>query len=570
MRQLSYNVSMYKRIIFTVIFILEICKTTAFGQEDFTADYSITYEVANSGITTVTNSINIINQKPDVIATTYTLSLNQQDLFDIQASDNLGNLDIVKKEQGEITNLDIKLNNFVIGTGKKNEFKVIYKTRYIANKIGDIWNVTIPKSQSPTTNKYHIKMIIPKELGPKIFISPTAFNEEKNLISTTYYFEDKNLSSENISASFGQAQTLNFKLRYQIENPNYFTSNFEIALPPTIKNSQLVSYSSLEPMPIRTYTDKDGNYMAVYRLKPKENLDIVLKGSTKIVSSQIDINKSKMIEDIPSKTRQLFTSKQIFWETDSVTIQDIAKKLFDPNLNVAQNTLKIYTYLVDNYSYDFEIAKKDYVDRSGAEKALNNRKNWGCMEFTDSFIAIARAMGIPAREINGYAINSSDNLHPISVAFRTGDLLHAWPEFYDQYYGWVQIDPTWGNTSNTDYFTKLDTNHFAFVKKGVQSEYPLPVGAYRIFDNQKLVEVDFAQIKDEDIFTGKFSAKTAVNFNPIDIFKLRKKYKVSNDSNVVMITPDNRQILPGQSLYVKIEDNQELVLLDALGKKYKF
>jgi hypothetical protein len=103
------------------------------------------------------------------------------------------------------------------------------------------------------------------------------------------------------------------------------------------------------------------------------------------------------------------------------------------------------------------------------------------MGYTDLFIAMSRAAGIPARELNGYAYTADNVLRPISIEFRGTDVLHSWPEFYDPYFGWVAIDPTWGSTTNgLDYFSKLDTNHFVFAIKGLSSESPLPAGAYKL------------------------------------------------------------------------------------------
>lgn len=104
------------------------------------------------------------------------------------------------------------------------------------------------------------------------------------------------------------------------------------------------------------------------------------------------------------------------------------------------------------------------------------------MEFTDLFIAIARAAGIPAREVNGYAFTNDPDTHPVSLS---QDILHAWPEYYDDQKGWIPIDPTWENTTNgIDYFNTFDLNHIAFVRKGLDSEYPYPAGSYKTVETQ--------------------------------------------------------------------------------------
>jgi len=51
------------------------------------------------------------------------------------------------------------------------------------------------------------------------------------------------------------------------------------------------------------------------------------------------------------------------------------------------------------------------------------------MEFTDLFIALSRAAGIPAREINGFAYTDDIRLRPLDLVT---DMLHAWPEYYDE------------------------------------------------------------------------------------------------------------------------------------------
>ncbi len=59
--------------------------------------------------------------------------------------------------------------------------------------------------------------------------------------------------------------------------------------------------------------------------------------------------------------------------------------------------------------------------------------------------------------------------------------------------GWVQIDPTWENTTKgVDYFNSFDLNHIAFVLKGRSSLTPYPAGAYKgIDENTRDVVVNF-------------------------------------------------------------------------------
>jgi len=138
------------------------------------------------------------------------------------------------------------------------------------------------------------------------------------------------------------------------------------------------------------------------------------------------------------------------------------------------------------------------IQRQGAVQALNNPDDVICTEFTDLFIALSRAAGVPAREINGYAYSTNPQLLPLATIT---DVLHAWPEYWDKSKQlWIQVDPTWENTSNIDYFNKLDMTHLAFVIHGQNSQTPLPAGAYQNQNNlEKNIFVSFATPPDSII-----------------------------------------------------------------------
>ena len=252
-----------------------------------------------------------------------------------------------------------------------------------------------------------------------------------------------------------------------------------------------------------------------------------------------------------------FSTKQKYWETDSDEIKNFSSSLFDPNLNVSQNAKRIYDYITSNLTYDQAAANQSLVTRKGALAALTQRGSFTCMEFTDLFVAAARAMGIPAREINGYAFTNDNIEKPISISLKGGDTLHSWAEYYDPFYGWVQIDPTWGTTSGTDYFTKLDTNHFAFVIKGKSSEYPYPAGAYSFSDNEKLVDVDFSgTANSEEEFNPILSVVKTINLNPLKLVQGYNKYIVDNTSGYFIYDLQGKTLAPGQKSSIFLKDGE--------------
>jgi hypothetical protein len=129
------------------------------------------------------------------------------------------------------------------------------------------------------------------------------------------------------------------------------------------------------------------------------------------------------------------------------------------------------------------------------------------MEYTDLFIALARAAGIPAREINGYAYTENPEIQPLSLV---ADVLHSWPEYWDeQKQVWIPIDPTWGSTTGgVDFFSKLDLRHFTFVIHGKDDTTPYPPGSYKLGPSpQKDVFVNFGQLPKERISKPEINAK---------------------------------------------------------------
>jgi hypothetical protein len=142
------------------------------------------------------------------------------------------------------------------------------------------------------------------------------------------------------------------------------------------------------------------------------------------------------------------------------------------------------------------------------------------MEYTDLFIAIARAAKIPAREINGYAYSDNPKIKPLSLV---SDVLHAWPEYWDSGKKvWVAIDPTWQDTTGgADFFNKLDLRHFTFVIHGVDPQKPYPPGSYKLGANpQKDVFVNLGHLPDYNSAGNVIIKAKVITKIPFFLYKL--------------------------------------------------
>lgn len=551
---------------------LNPAKTYA-ASEQFTIDYDISYNVQETGETLVTQNTTITNQANDVVPTTYSFSSKHTDMFDLAAQVNGKSVEAKKENKSDGTAINVPIINFAIGQGRQNKIILSYKTKDIAGRVGDIWNINIPKINIPdTTVLYNVRLAIPQKFGPKIYLSPTPVIEKTEDNSIAYYFTKESFNSKGITGSFGTFQALNFKLKYALENTMIIPALYEIALPPDIKDLQQIRYDQISPSPQNIKVDNDGNAIATFKMAPRQKLEVTVVGSARVSGRQINPDFGGKFSELPANLVKAYTGSQKYWEVNSQGIKDLAKSLKTPDENVTKNAQKVYEYITKNLTYNFDAIKQETVERKGALATLTQKGPWTCMEFTDLFVATTRAMGIPAREINGYAFTNEDSKKPVSISLKGGDLLHSWAEFYDPFYGWVQIDPTWGTTSGVDYFTKLDTNHFAFTIKGKSSEYPFPAGSYRYDDSEKLVEVDYSQTTNDNTFKPKLEIKKVFNFNIFQIVRGYSRYQVKNVGGVFVYKLAGGKILaPNQTTYVYLPKNDAVVkVTDSNGNESSF
>lgn len=507
------------------------CK--AWASDFFTRDYHILYLVKEDGKTTVSIEITLTNKNSDYYASSDTLSVGFSDIEDLQVSDPDGHIKalVTKNDQG--ANIQSNFNKKAVGLGKSITYKVSFETTDISEKSGKIWEINIPGLSDPNSIDIFVTEVkVPESFGHPTYVKPNTGNS--NLI-----FTKSDLGKSAISISYGKEQIYEFDLSYHLQNSKLYPIKTEIALPPTT-NYQRVEINSISPRPSDVIIDKDGNWLAQFELAPSARVDVKVKGVAKVELNPIQENLSQ--EQIRDYTKEVR-----YWEANNPQIKKIATKLKSPHA--------IYNYVVDNLNYDFNrVAASE--PRLGAVNALKNPSSAVCLEFTDLFIALARAAGIPAREVNGYANTKNSKQRPLSLV---QDVLHAWPEYYDlDRKTWIMVDPTWGNTTGgTDYFSVLDLDHLTFITKGYDSDYPIPPGGYKYSDDAKKkdVNVSFAKVFPQGNPLIKVSFETpekVLSFLPIS-----GTISIQNESSSLF--PNTSGILASTSLFpnhqtIQIED----------------
>ena len=193
-------------------------------------------------------------------------------------------------------------------------------------------------------------------------------------------FSKELLGKSGISVVFGDEQVYDLRLTYHLGNKNLFPIRTEVAIPPTT-NYQEAAISSIDPKPKNVVIDQDGNWLAQYELSPSQQFDVHVTEKIRVLRTpkEQELSPQEMTDDLKDKQ---------FWQVSNPKIKELAQKLKTPRA--------IYEYVVKNLKYDFNRLTTDQP-RLGAVGALERRNSAVCLEYTDLFIALARAAGIPSR-----------------------------------------------------------------------------------------------------------------------------------------------------------------------------
>ena len=403
-------------------------------------------------------------------------------ITNIKATRNKRDLAIKTDKKEDNIEIYVQFNDQVVGSGRSINFEVTYDAKDVAKLKGNNLEVSLPGIGKDYAGGYDLDVLIPSarnSVSARINPQPAGTKSENGKV--IYSFTKDQLTNNSVLMNFGDNQTYDVSLIYFLKNTSTSRARADIALPPSTEY-QTVVYEELNIQPQTVHLDGDGNYIARYMLQPNEEKEIQLK-TKMIVSAQ----PSHTFAPLTDEQEAQYLKPQEYWDIEASEIQKLAAEL--------KTVDKIYEYVVNTLTYDKARSETASLRRQGSLEALKNPSQAVCMEFTDLFIAISRAAGIPAREVIGYGF--TDQLDE-SAQTLFADNFHPWPEYYDgQLDRWVQVDPTWENTTGgQDYFSIFDTNHLAFVRRGISSTSPNGVGGFRRNENDRTV---FVSISDQTV-----------------------------------------------------------------------
>lgn len=432
---------------------------------DFNISFKSTYQVEANATTTVTHEVLMENKKPNIYASEYSVSVGSTNIQSVRSFDETGILSASVATVGGLTSITVNLaSRPTVGEGKTKQLTIQYQNGDIASRIGNVVEVNIPKiSNDNEFDEYNTVLVVPTSIGEISHVVPAPTSSE--LVGGQHIYQFNNHRETGITAVFGKSQLFSVDLSYYLTGNSPKGAFQTITLIPDTAY-QRVDYVSLTPKPVSIDQDDDGNWIAQFPVSSGQTLRVDAHVAVEVFMTA-SVNT-------PMSQPASYLGPSQYWQTEDKEIQDLARSL--------GSVKSIYDFVRGNLQYNYKRAEQGST-RMGAKLALASPSQAICTEFTDLFIALSRASGIPARELNGFAYTENPKLRPLSL---TKDILHAWPEYWDSTQDqWTPVDPTWGNTTGgIDYFNKLDLNHIVFAIHGQSPISPLPAGFYKTSPDQ--------------------------------------------------------------------------------------
>lgn len=188
----------------------------------------------------------------------------------------------------------------------------------------------------------------------------------------------------------------------------------------------------------------EGNfsYSGVYRVKETGNLalyadwteptkDRVLNFSFKASAiERVKRNFPSWETDMPVEIRPYLESS-IFIPTDG-KVREVAQSITKWKWGTRDKAKAVYDWVVENTVRDPDVQGCGL----GIVEQTLAKRGGKCADISSVFVAVARAAGVPAREVFGLRLGKDPGISDMTTGH------HCWAEFYLPGYGWVPVDPS--------------------------------------------------------------------------------------------------------------------------------
>src|SRR3989344_345034 len=190
-----------------------------------------------------------------------------------------------------------------------------------------------------------------------------------------------------------------------------------------------------------------------------EQIKFEEKSKIKITNKIYKIREIKYPFEIPEEYQIYLDSSGII-DSNNKEVIKLAEQLAAGEDDAYELIFKLANWVENNIHYSLDtITEKSSKEASWV---LENKRGV-CDEITNLFIAMSRALGIPARFVSGLSYTSSEQ-------FKTNWGPHGWAEVYLPETGWIPIDITykqigWLDLSHIKLKDSLDPSESSVIYK---------------------------------------------------------------------------------------------------------
>lgn len=243
-------------------------------------------------------------------------------------------------------------------------------------------------------------------------------------------------SGRNAQRSDEKSLRIEYSMAVQVLGPDpLLSAEVFLAIPRDRANQRLLAAPRFDPAPDAVLTDRWGQQVARFhradmapgaRFEPRMSVDVVLNRTR----YWIDPDDVGRLDDVPREIREKYLVDGRKYLVFDPFIRKAAREAVGDEKNPYWMARRIYRYVMDRLSYRLE------GGWDPAPTALQ-RGTASCSEYAFAFIALCRAVGLPARFVGGVVTRGDD-------AF-VDNVFHRWAEVWLPGYGWIPVDPDRGD-----------------------------------------------------------------------------------------------------------------------------
>ncbi len=317
-----------------------------------------------------------------------------------------------KYSRENFTEIVVSLGDLIIKESSPYTFNAFFEIENFLDTNGRKFVVPIDLAQN--LNIKSLQLIYPKSRGKPLYSSLRYSNLDT--IGDYFYLSYKDINqikddTNALTVIAGDNFTYDFNIEKTYENSDSNQGYIATINIPREHHNQSVIFSEISPMPTSVYIDSADNIFFQYNVNPNQTVNIKISGG--II---VEENKTTY------KNSNILTAGTGYWEiTDPTLTADLPKN---------SSAEDIYNYLINRLKL---AQNNDLNQRIGATEALKQNTDLSIEDIVDTYIAVYRSLGIPARMVFGYV---SPNEYGQEGFF------HYWLEIYTASTGWLVLDPT--------------------------------------------------------------------------------------------------------------------------------